>query len=84
MHDRMRILITGGCGFIGTHAVQRWMPHHKVLALDNLSRPGSECNLEWLWAQFPLAFRRVDIRDGEEVATTVRLFRPDVVLHLAA
>ena len=60
------------------------MPHHKVLALDNLSRPGSECNLEWLWAQFPLAFRRVDIRDGEEVATTVRLFRPDVVLHLAA
>ena len=84
MRDRMRILITGGCGFIGTHAVQRWTDHHKVLALDNLSRPGSKCNLEWLSGQFPMTFRQGDVRNAEEVAATVRTFHPDVVLHLAA
>jgi CDP-paratose 2-epimerase len=84
MRERMRILITGGCGFIGAHAVNRWAPRHEVLALDNLSRPGSECNLDWLRASYPLAFRRIDIRDAEEVAAAVRTFRPDAVLHLAA
>jgi CDP-paratose 2-epimerase len=84
MRDGMRILITGGCGFIGTHAVHRWADRHEILALDNLSRRGSECNLDWLRAQYPLAFRRIDIRDAEEVAAAVRTFRPDVVLHLAA
>jgi CDP-paratose 2-epimerase len=80
----MRILVTGGCGFIGTHAVHRWMRHHDVLAIDNLSRPGTACNLRWLQTQHPLAFRRVDIRDADELAGAVRAFRPDVVLHLAA
>jgi CDP-paratose 2-epimerase len=85
MRDGMKILITGGCGFIGTHAVNRWSAGgHEVLALDNLSRLGSDCNLGWLRARFALAFRRIDIRDAEEVAAAVRGFRPDVVLHLAA
>jgi CDP-paratose 2-epimerase len=85
MRDGTRILVTGGCGFIGTHAVNRWLSAgHEVLALDNLSRVGSDCNLDWLRARYALAFRRIDIRDAEEVAAAVRGFRPAVVLHLAA
>jgi CDP-paratose 2-epimerase len=60
------------------------MRHHDVLAVDNLSRPGAACNLDWLRAQHPLDFRRIDIRDAEEVDDVVRAFCPDVVLHLAA
>jgi CDP-paratose 2-epimerase len=84
MRNGMRILITGGCGFIGAHAVNRWAPRGEVLALDNLSRPGSERNLDWLRGRYPLAFRRLDVRDAEEVAVAVRTFRPEVVVHLAA
>jgi CDP-paratose 2-epimerase len=84
MRDRLNILITGGCGFIGCQAANRWCRDHEVLALDNLSRQGSHCNLRWLRGTDPLAFRRVDIRDAEEVAAVVRTFQPDVVLHLAA
>ncbi len=86
MRDRLRILVTGGCGFIGAHAAHRWANTHDVLVLDNLSRQGSERNLEWLRlrSRHPLAFRRVDVRDAEEVAAVVRTFQPDVVLHLAA
>jgi CDP-paratose 2-epimerase len=83
MRDSLRILVTGGCGFIGTHAVHRWAARHEVLALDNLSRPGAACNLDWLRARHSLAFRRIDIRDAEEVTMAVRSFRPDVVVHLA-
>jgi CDP-paratose 2-epimerase len=84
MRNRLRFLITGGCGFIGAHAASRWSSNHDVLALDNLSRLGSECNLRWLRANDAVDFRRVDVRDAEEMAAIVRTFSPDVVLHLAA
>lgn len=85
MLGKMKILVTGGCGFIGTHAVNRWAGACEVMTLDNLSRIGSDCNLEWLRSRgFPLEHRRTDIRNSEELAEAVRQFQPDVVLHLAA
>ena len=46
---RLRILVTGGAGFIGANAVARYMQRgYDVVVVDNLSRPKSEKNLEWL------------------------------------
>lgn len=43
------VLITGGCGFIGTNLADRLLSEGKrVLVFDNLSRPGVERNLHWL------------------------------------
>ena len=43
----MKILITGGAGFIGCNMAQAWLQQgHTVTVYDNLSRPGSERNLE--------------------------------------
>ena len=43
------VLITGGCGFIGTNLAHRVMSSGQpVLLFDNLSRPGVERNLKWL------------------------------------
>lgn len=82
----MKILITGGAGFIGSNAASRYLTRgHKVVVIDNLSREGVRKNLEWLRPQGSLEFIQLDIREAGELA---RVFREhhdaDRVLHLAA
>lgn len=86
MMPKLRLLVTGGAGFIGSNAVARYMQRdHDVVVLDNLSRPKSEQNLEWLGKQGKFEFIKADIRDRKALD---RLFYPkkpfDVILHLAA
>ena len=81
----MRALITGGAGFIGCNTVKSlgeagW----NVVVLDNLSRPGSEKNLDWLHRQLSFDFVNVDIRNAQEVAEVIVNGCFDVVVHLAA
>jgi CDP-paratose 2-epimerase len=81
----MKILITGGCGFIGCIAAQRFLQlGHPVTVLDDLSRVGSKKNLQWLRDQGRFAFIRGDTRDGEQLANIVSKGRFDVAIHLAA
>jgi CDP-paratose 2-epimerase len=52
----VRLLVTGGAGFIGSHVAESWAAAgHRVLVLDNLSRARllgrSESNAEWAWRQ---------------------------------
>ncbi len=81
----MNILITGGCGFIGCNAAQRFLQlGHSVTVVDNLSRRGSDRNREWLKTQGAFEFVAADIRDAELLDKIVRRCGIDVVLHLAA
>jgi len=80
----MRILITGGIGFIGCNTV-KWFRKlgHNVTVLDNLSR--SKENLEWLSNQFNnLDFVYADIVDAQRIEDVVNQGRFDVIIHLAA
>jgi UDP-glucose 4-epimerase len=77
------MLVTGGCGFIGSHlCAQLVSMGYDVAVMDNLSL-GSLDNL-------PLATRTtaslavVDIRDTVAVRRYLRYFRPSVIFHLAA
>jgi len=81
----MKVLITGGCGFIGCNAAQRLLQlGHSVTALDNLSRPGSEKNLEWLREQGDFDFVAGDVCDAESLASIIARGCFEVALHLAA
>src|SRR2546421_8628997 len=75
----MRILVTGGAGFIGSHVVDAYITAgHEVAVLDNLST-GREENVN------PAAqFHRADITDKARVQAVIGSFRPDVVNHHAA
>jgi len=80
----MRILVTGGCGFIGTNAVRYFSEEgHSVHILDNLSRDGSEVNLRWLGERFDIGFTEGSIRDEAVVEPLLRDMSFDVVIHLA-
>ena len=75
----MKILVTGGAGFIGSHVVDVYVTAgHEVAVLDNLST-GREDNIN------PGArLHRVDVRDLALVQDVVAGFKPEVVNHHAA
>lgn len=75
----MRVLVTGGAGFIGSHVTDAMVAMgHRVAVLDNLST-GSRGNLNQ-----QAAFYHVDMTDGKSVDRLFREFRPEVVIHHAA
>src|SRR5215469_1143673 len=82
----MKIIITGGAGFIGCNAASRYLRQgHDVIIVDNLSRQGVSQNIEWLQPQGALEFVRVDIRNESDLAAVFRKHRDaDRILHLAA
>lgn len=75
----MRVLVTGGAGFIGSHVVDACVAAgHEVVALDDLSG-GKRENVN------PTArLEVVDIRDAEAVDRVFSAFRPEAVSHQAA
>ena len=75
----MKILVTGGAGFIGSHIVDRLLASgHSVSVLDDLST-GARDNLP---AEVPLHV--ADIVDAAAVARVFDVERPDAVCHQAA
>jgi CDP-paratose 2-epimerase len=83
--DDSWILITGGCGFVGTNLAHRFLSDgHRVCVLDDLSRPGVERNLDWLRETHgdALVAKIADVRDPVAVREAVR--RASHVFHLAA
>ncbi|MGD8555528.1 MAG: SDR family NAD(P)-dependent oxidoreductase [Anaerolineales bacterium] len=83
----MKVLITGGAGFIGCNTADRLLrDRHQVVIVDNLSRPGSEENMAWLAeCHGEVLFHKVDIRDYEGFKSVLTEHKPiDLVLHFAA
>ncbi len=80
----MRLLITGGCGFLGSNLAADALSRGDVLMVfDNLSRAGSRENLSWLNQSGKFSFEHGDIRNQNDITRVIQLFRPDVIFHLA-
>jgi CDP-paratose 2-epimerase len=81
----MRIVITGGAGFIGCNLAEACIrAGHQVTIFDNLSRRGSQANLAWLRVSSGDGFRFIqgDIRDYPAILAAAA--GQEAVYHLAA
>jgi UDP-glucose 4-epimerase len=75
----MRVMITGGAGFIGSHVAEALLVQgHHVAVLDNLST-GRRENVP-----AGATLQEIDLRDAPAVARATAEFRPDVICHHAA
>ncbi len=83
----MNVLVVGGAGFIGTNTVAAFLRKgHRVRIFDNLSRTGTELNIQWLKDEFGAdAFKiyRGDIRTDLEMLKEA-MEGAEAVIHLAA
>lgn len=82
----MRILVTGGAGFIGS-ALVRHLIHdteHTVLNLDKLTYAGTLSTVEDVARSNRYRFVQADICDAEAVRAAITEFQPEIITHLAA
>lgn len=77
----MRILITGGNGYVGRTLCRHLLEAHDVCVVDNLRygenrfRESEQANIRW---------ESVDIRDHAALSDIIRQFQPQAIVHLAA
>lgn len=75
----MKILVTGGAGFIGSHVVDAYCEAgHQVLVVDNLSSGKEE------YVNSSAELIQADITDKERIQEIIRNFQPEVINHHAA
>lgn len=72
----MRVLVTGGSGFIGTNLIDRLRVRQADILNLDLKEPLDRSHSSY--------WKKVDILDAESTTSTLRNFAPDVVIHLAA
>lgn len=85
----MKIAILGFAGFIGSNAFEYFKEQgHKVYGIDNMSRKGSQSNLDRLKSKYKLSknddYFLVDITEVEKFEEVIIKIKPDIILHLAA
>jgi CDP-paratose 2-epimerase len=80
----MKLLITGGCGFLGSNLASDALARgDQLVVFDNLYRNGSRENLTWLQTQGKFTFEHGDIRNQNDITRVIQSFKPDAIFHLA-
>ena len=83
----MNVLVTGGCGFIGSHFLRYMMkayPDDSFISLDALTYAGNKNNIVDLLHRAQLTMVEGNIRDASLVDALFATYKPDVVVHFAA
>ncbi len=83
----MKILVTGGAGFIGSNLLQLLVPahsEHEFVNLDKLGYAGNLQSLKEIESAPNYRFSQIDLVDSQAVSEVFESFGPDIVIHLAA
>lgn len=82
----MKILVTGGAGFIGSALIRFFIEqtNHSVLNIDKLTYAGNLESLKTIHQHDRYAFQKIDICEREQLTQAIKSFQPDAIMHLAA
>ena len=82
----MKILITGGAGFIGSAVIRHIIQNtnNQVLNIDKLTYAGNLESLKEIDQHSNYEFKQIDICDTEQIAAAIDAFQPNAIMHLAA
>src|SRR5882724_8262500 len=82
----MRVLITGGAGFIGSAACRHFVVDlgYEIVVVDKLTYAGNLASLAPLASNSNYNFEKIDICDANGIKAVFAKYRPDAVVHLAA
>lgn len=81
----MKLLVTGGAGFIGSAVIRRAIADgHQVVNVDKLTYAACLASLAEVEAAPGYAFEQADICDGDAMAQILARHAPDAIMHLAA
>ncbi len=81
----MKMIVTGGCGFIGSAVVRQAIEQgHEVVNIDSLTYAANPANLASVADKAEYHFVEADIRDRQAMDTVFADYRPDGIMHLAA
>lgn len=80
------ILVTGGCGFIGSNFIRLWLAEtdEPIVNMDALTYAGNAENLADIQQSERYFFEQIDIRDAAAVAGVLERYHPRAILHFAA
>src|SRR4051812_31522196 len=82
----MRLLVTGGAGFIGSALIRRAIAeaNHDILNVDKLTYAGNLASLANVEKNPRYRFLKADIADANAMTQAFADFQPDAVINLAA
>lgn len=82
----MKLIVTGGCGFIGSALVLRLIQSegHQVLNLDKLTYAANPKSLSSIESDPAYSFHKLDLACDKQLTEFIRNYEPDAIFHLAA
>ena len=82
----MKILVTGGAGFIGSAVIRQVINHtdYSIVNIDKLTYAGNLESLHSIDENERYSFVEIDICDGKAIRSVFQKHQPDVIMHLAA
>lgn len=86
MGDKVKFLITGGAGFIGSAVIRHIIQNtnNQILNIDKLTYAGNLESLKLIEQNPNYQFMQIDICDMESISQAIENFQPDVIMNLAA